>query len=214
MRKILTSGLDVVLPSRSEAQRAEYWQSLYSSRSMGPILIFSSEDDDLAPYQVIFNFSLRLKELGVDARLVKWSNSPHVGHYSHHQTEYQSNVIELLGKAAAKFSQRRETALNSNESLRRVDVSASDKICIPSSSDNLEVKGGSSLLDERKGNSYTLPSINPQGVLSQILFDACVPKNVDGWDIKPVSSNVKQSVDSARRHGPSNHMRCIRRSRL
>ncbi|RRT35205.1 hypothetical protein B296_00057571 [Ensete ventricosum] len=202
MRKVLTSGLDVVLPSRSEAQRAEYWQSLYSSVSMGPILIFSSEDDDLAPYQVIFNFSLRLKELGVDARLVKWSNSPHVGHYSHHQTEYQSNVIELLGKAAAKFSQRRllftegsenlrsscnnisesifslhETALNSNESLRRVDVSAS-------SSDNLEVKGGSSLLDERKGNSYTLPSINPQGVLSQILFDACVPKNVDGWDIK------------------------------
>ncbi|URE42339.1 cyclin-dependent kinase inhibitor [Musa troglodytarum] len=47
--------------------------------SMGPLLIFSSEDDDLAPYQVIFNFSLRPKELGVDAGLVKWSNSPHVG---------------------------------------------------------------------------------------------------------------------------------------
>lgn len=53
--------------------------SCYLLQSMGPILIFSSEDDDLAPYQVIFNFSLRLKELGVDARLVKWSNSPHVG---------------------------------------------------------------------------------------------------------------------------------------
>ncbi|URE42335.1 cyclin-dependent kinase inhibitor [Musa troglodytarum] len=81
MRKVLTSALDVVLPSRSEAQRAEYWQSLCSSVaiSMGPLLIFSSEDDDLAPYQVIFNFSLRPKELGVDAGLVKWSNSPHVG---------------------------------------------------------------------------------------------------------------------------------------
>ncbi|THU52625.1 hypothetical protein C4D60_Mb10t05920 [Musa balbisiana] len=240
MRKVLTSGLDVVLPSRSEAQRAEYWQSLYSSVaiSMGPILIFSSEDDDLAPYQVIFNFSLRLKELGVDAKLVKWSNSPHVGHYSHHQTDYHSNVIELLGKAATIFSQRRlfnegsenlrsscnnisesicslhETALSSNESLRRVDVSASDNICVPSSSNNLEVKVGSSLLDERKGNSFTFPSVNLQGVLSQVLFDVCVPKNVEGWDIKPVSLNVKQSIDLARGHGPSNHMRCIRCSRL
>lgn len=159
-------------------------------------------------------------------------------HYSHHQTDYHSNVIELLGKAATIFSQRRlfnegsenlrsscnnisesicslhETALSSNESLRRVDVSASDNICLPSTSNNLEVKVGSSLLDERKGNSFTLPSINPQGVLSQILFDVFVPKNVEGWDIKPVSLNVKQSIDSAHHHGPSNHMRCMRCSRL
>ncbi|CAL9059625.1 unnamed protein product [Musa banksii] len=213
--------------------------SLCTHQAWVLFLYFHQKMMTLPLTKLSLNFSLCLKELGVDARHVKWSNSPHVcEHYSHHQTDYHSNVIELLGKAATIFSQRRlfnegsenlrsscnnisesicslhETALSSNESLRRVDVSASDNICLPSTSNNLEVKVGSSLLDERKGNSFTLPSINPQGVLSQILFDVFVPKNVEGWDIKPVSLNVKQSIDSAHHHGPSNHMRCMRCSRL
>lgn len=44
-----------------------------------PYLILCSEDDDLAPYQVIYNFAQRLCDLGADVKLVKWNSSPHVG---------------------------------------------------------------------------------------------------------------------------------------
>lgn len=44
-----------------------------------PYLILCSENDDLAPYQVICNFAERLRELGADVKLVKWNGSPHVG---------------------------------------------------------------------------------------------------------------------------------------
>lgn len=46
-----------------------------------PYLIFCSENDDLAPFEVISNFSHRLKDLGGDVKLIKWSVSPHVGQY-------------------------------------------------------------------------------------------------------------------------------------
>ncbi|RRT47190.1 hypothetical protein B296_00039772, partial [Ensete ventricosum] len=238
MTKVLTSSLDAVFLSRFEAQCAEYWQSLYSSVSMGPFLIFCSEDDDLASYQIIFNFSQHLNDLGGDVRLVKWSNSPHVGHYSHHQTDYHSNLVELLGKAATVFSERRvfnwgtanrrsscggmlesscslHEALSSSESLRRVAIRSNDHFCLPSSSGKLEVKDGSSLSlhEPQKPNLFPSPSINPHGYLSQILFDVCVPKNVEGWDVKPITINGKQSSVSARRR-PLNPIRCIRRSRL
>ncbi|URE14206.1 hypothetical protein MUK42_11544 [Musa troglodytarum] len=236
MTKVLTSSLDAVFLSRFAAQRAEYWQSLYSSVSMGPFLIFCSEDDDLASYQIIFNFSQHLNELGGDVRLVKWINSPHVGHYSHHRTDYHSNLIELLGKATTVFSQRRvfnggtanlrsscdsmlescslHEALSSSENLRRVAIGPNDHFFLPSSSGKLEVKDGSSLHDEQKPNLFASPSINPHGYLSQILFDVCVPKNVEGWDIKPITLNGKPSSVCARRRGLLNPIRCIRRSRL
>lgn len=44
-----------------------------------PYLILCSENDDLAPFQVIYNFSQCLRELGADVKLVKWNGSPHVG---------------------------------------------------------------------------------------------------------------------------------------
>jgi hypothetical protein len=44
-----------------------------------PYLILCSENDDLAPYEVICNFAQRLQDLGGDIKLVKWSDSPHVG---------------------------------------------------------------------------------------------------------------------------------------
>jgi len=46
-----------------------------------PYLILCSENDDLAPFQVISNFFQRLKDLGGDVKLLKWSASPHVGQY-------------------------------------------------------------------------------------------------------------------------------------
>lgn len=44
-----------------------------------PYLILCSENDDLAPYQVICNFTQRLLELGGDVKLVTMNGSPHVG---------------------------------------------------------------------------------------------------------------------------------------
>lgn len=44
-----------------------------------PYLIFCSENDDLAPFQVISDFVQRLKDLGSDVKMVKWNASPHVG---------------------------------------------------------------------------------------------------------------------------------------
>lgn len=46
---------------------------------VGPILIFCSEDDELAPCSIVQNFGRRLLELGGDVNLVKWHSSPHVG---------------------------------------------------------------------------------------------------------------------------------------
>ncbi|XP_042439200.1 uncharacterized protein LOC122024611 [Zingiber officinale] len=239
--RAMTSGLGNIFASRLEAQRVEYWKTLYSSASMGAFLIFCSEDDELASYQTIVNFGQRLKELGGDVKLVKWSNSPHIGHYKHHRNEYLCNVVELLDKAAATFSQRcinngaaadlgsacnsilesicslREAALTSTECLRKVIVEPNDHFTLPSPNDNFETKNGSSSSNDQTGNSFTQPSINPQGVLSQILFDSCVPKNVEGWDIKPSisSKGKKQCFGSGHlNRGPMNPMRYIRRSRL
>ncbi|KAJ9674453.1 hypothetical protein PVL29_023789 [Vitis rotundifolia] len=75
----IASSLDALFLNRFESQRAEYWQTLYSSVFMGaPYLILCSEDDDLAPYQIICNFAQRLQELGGDVKLVKWNSSPHI----------------------------------------------------------------------------------------------------------------------------------------
>ncbi|XP_042964245.1 uncharacterized protein LOC122298521 isoform X4 [Carya illinoinensis] len=75
----ISSGLDTLFLSRFESQRAEYWQTLYSSISMkAPYLIFCSENDDLAPCEVICYFTQRIQELGGDVKLVKWKESAHV----------------------------------------------------------------------------------------------------------------------------------------
>lgn len=48
-------------------------------RMGAPYLILCSENDDLAPFLTIYNFAQRLKSLGGDVKLVKWSSSSHVG---------------------------------------------------------------------------------------------------------------------------------------
>ncbi|CAA2933817.1 transmembrane 53 [Olea europaea subsp. europaea] len=64
----LSSSLDTFFLGRFESKRAEYWQTLYSTVSMGaPYVIFCSEDDP-APIQIICNFVQRLKDLGADVK--------------------------------------------------------------------------------------------------------------------------------------------------
>ncbi|KAL7245162.1 hypothetical protein ACSBR2_000482 [Camellia fascicularis] len=245
----IASGLDTVCLSRFESQRAEYWQTLYSSVSMGaPYLILCSEDDDLAPYQIICNFAHRLQDLGADVKLVKWNSCPHVGHYRHYPIDYKAAVIELLGKAAIIYSHRirqlegegmgfdgtqdeisepfyklKRAAMNSNQSFQRVALELNDHFFVPSSVEYHEDRVVGSTQDEHKEGLIPLsnpPSINAHGVLGQILFDVCVPKNVEGWDMSSSSSLNRPPFASSRWHSPlnpikcMNPIKCIRRSRL
>ncbi|ONK55408.1 uncharacterized protein A4U43_UnF3660 [Asparagus officinalis] len=235
MAKAFASGLDTLFISRFEAQRAEYWETLLSSVNVGPILILCSEDDQLAPYPVVSNFAQNLQELGGDVRLLKWKSSPHVGHYKHYPAEYKAAVTELLAKATLHYQQKKKhspidqtsgmagssrkisesvcclhkAADSSNNSLRRVAIDPSDHFFLPSSTEYHETKEGGSLVNEQRGGSFQMqgpPTVNANGVLGKILFDVCVPKNIEGWDIKPVASS--------HRNGPFNPIKCLRRSRL
>ncbi|KAF6176154.1 hypothetical protein GIB67_023445 [Kingdonia uniflora] len=232
-------GLDKMFVNRFESQRAEYWQTLYSSVSIGaPFLILCSEDDDLAPYQIICNFAKRLQELGGDVKVVKWKSSPHVGHYRHYPTDYKAAMTELLGKATLVYSRRiqklqqdinggegaqnglsesicnlRKAAVTSNQSLLRVAMEPNDPFdpFLPSTP---ECHDGKQVGSAEQGLIHlpNPPSINAHGILGQILFDVCVPKNIEEWDIKPSSSFNGQTF--VRRHSPFNPIKCIRRSRL
>ncbi|KAF3781109.1 hypothetical protein EJ110_NYTH37640 [Nymphaea thermarum] len=240
--KALSSSLDALFLTRHEAQRAEYWQTLYASVSMGPFLIFCSEDDDLASYHTILNFAKRLQDLGGDVKLVKWQTSTHVGHYKRFPMEYRNAVTELLVKSAFLYSQRNQqppggtsgnglrsneisksvcnlhkAAVNSNQSFGRVAVGPSDHFFLPSSLEFLDAKGMGAEQDERRENLPPLsnpPSINPHGVLGKILFDVCVPKNIEGWDVKRMDLLPRHVFSSAHANANFNPLKCIRRSRL
>ncbi|KAF0894932.1 hypothetical protein E2562_004931 [Oryza meyeriana var. granulata] len=236
MTRGIASGLDTLFIGKFEAQRAEYWDTLYSSVHVGPILILCSEDDELAPCSIVQKFGRRLLELGGDVNLVKWQSSPHVGHYKHHPEEYRAAVTELLIKASMLYMSRRQlnsyavgtsehtdmsqsasnlhkAGTSSNDRLRRVPTDPIDHFLLPSSMEYHESSN-----EEPKTELFNMPSvesINPHGVLGQMLYDVCVPKNVEGWDFKPSASINGRHVNSiARQHGTFNPIKCIRRSRL
>ncbi|XP_024028956.1 uncharacterized protein LOC112093851 [Morus notabilis] len=241
--KGIASGLDALYLTRFESQRTEYWQALHSSVNFGaPFLILGSEKDDLAPYHIICNFTQRLQELGGDVKLVKLKGSPHIGHYEHYPIQYRAAVTDLLERAALVFSQKmqqledertcmestndeisalicdlQKAAVNSNQSLRRVAVGPSDHFYLPSSAEHQTGRDSEPSQDELKDKPVHLPSppsINAHSVLGELLFDACVPKNVEGWDIKFCGSLNGQPFASARRHSPFHGIKNIRRSRL
>jgi farnesol dehydrogenase len=240
----IASSLDALFLSKFEQQRADYWQTLYSSVSMkAPYLILCSEDDDLAAYQVICNFAQQLQELGGDIKVVTWNDSPHVGHYKHYPIDYKAAVTELLGKAAGVHSQRfrrlegermgveardeeiieplhtlRKAAACSN-GFQGTSLALGDQSLLPSSMEYYEGRDTGALQDERREGVIHLPNqpiprINAHGVLGQILFDVCVPKNVEGWDIGSLDSLKGGLFTSTRRHTPFNPIKCILRSRL
>ncbi|KAL8166039.1 hypothetical protein V2J09_007538 [Rumex salicifolius] len=214
----IASGLDSLFLNRFESQRAEYWQTLFSSVSLkAPYLFLCSEDDDLAPIQTICNFAQQIQELGADVTLVKWVSSPHLGHYKHHSDDYREAVTQLLKNASTVYSRRvkqqfgylKQVALSPSEVFKRASDELAEHFITPSTS----------TLDELRGSVVHLPSgppsINPHGVLGEILFDICVPKNVDDWDIKPASSlHSPPWFHASRRQSHLNPIKPIRRSRI
>ncbi|KAL3538886.1 hypothetical protein ACH5RR_002252 [Cinchona calisaya] len=241
--KCVTSGLDALFITRFGSQRSDYWQSLYSSVSLGaPFLVLCSECDDVAPCSIICKFSQRLQDAGGAVKVVKWKNSPHVGHYSSYPIQYRVAVADLLEMSNSIFVHKiqrlgeqtggnlggspdeisdlicdlQNAAVNSNQSLRRVAVGPDDHFFLPSSMEHENCRDSLSSLEERKEKSpsCTNPRINAHSVLGQVLFDACVPKNIEGWDIKFSGSLNGQPFASASRRSPLNAIKFIRRSRL
>ncbi|KAG2298135.1 hypothetical protein Bca4012_009341 [Brassica carinata] len=211
MAKGISSGLDGLYLTRFESQRSEYWQALYSSVEIGaPYLILCSENDKLAPHQVISSFIHQLLELGGEVKVVKWKNSPHAGHYTHNPIQYRAVISNFLEKAISVHLQKlrqlgerarthdeiselicdlQKVAVNSNQSLKRVATGPSDHFFLPSSapyqSNNNDPS--SSQEDQRERSSFRPlqpTNINAHSVLGQFLFDSCVPKNIEGWDIR------------------------------
>ncbi|OQU83838.1 hypothetical protein SORBI_3005G187200 [Sorghum bicolor] len=236
MTKGIASGLDILFIDKFEEQRKDYWETLYSSVHFGPILILCSEDDQLATYSVVQNFGQHLLELGGDVNLIKWHSSPHVGHYKFHPEEYRAAVTELLKKASVLYMSRRQlngydvgtsehsdtppstsnlprTAASSVGSrLRRAPIDPTDQFFLPSSMEYHESSEGP---QPELFNMPSLESLSLHGVLGQVLYDVCVPKNVEGWDLKPSASmNGRHIHTAASRHGSFNPMKCVRRSRL
>ncbi|KAJ8766619.1 hypothetical protein K2173_001139 [Erythroxylum novogranatense] len=234
--KVIATGLDSLYLRRFEYQRAEYWQTLYSSVELGaPYLVLCSEDDNHAPYGIICEFGQGLRALGADVQLVKWKGSSHIGHYKHCPIQYRAAVNNLLEKAASVYSHRlqhlggrhhniselvcdlQQAAVTSNQSLRRVAIGPGDHFFVPSSAE-YHARESERSQDERKERSVYVPkppSISAHSsVLGQMLFDVCVPKNVEGWDIIFGGSLNGQPVASARRRLPFQGIKCIRRSRL
>ncbi|KAK6241041.1 hypothetical protein SCA6_006430 [Theobroma cacao] len=237
--KGVASGLDGLYLTGFQSQRAEYWQTLYSSVDLNaPYLILCSENDDLASYPVISNFAQCLQDLGADVKIVKWNDSPHLEHYKHYPVQYRAAVASFLEKATSVYSHRiqklrerngmhdeiselicdlQKAAVNSNQSLRRVALGPSDHFFLPSSAEYRNGRESGSLQDEQRERLISLPvppSINAHSVLGQILFDACVPKNIEGWDIRFSGSVKGQPFAAARRHSPFLGIRCNRRSKL
>ncbi|VVA99260.1 unnamed protein product [Arabis nemorensis] len=241
--KGISSGLDGLYLTRFESQRSEYWQALYSSVEIGaPYLILCSENDELAPHQVISSFTHHLQELGGEVKVVKWKNSPHAEHYTHNPIQYRAVISNFLEKAMSVHLQKirqhgerarthdeiselicnlQKAAVNSNQSLRRVATGPSDHFFLPSSApyqSTINNNDPSSSQEEQRERSSFRPlqpmSINAHSVLGQFLFDSCVPKNIEGWDIRFGGSLNGQPYATSRRNSNLGFKKRFLRSRL
>ncbi|KAL2468387.1 hypothetical protein Fot_49963 [Forsythia ovata] len=233
--KGVTSSLDALFLTRFGSQRAEYWQTLCSSVGLGvPFLILCSENDDVAPYAVVCKFARQLRDMGGNVNVVKLNT----GHYKHHSIQYTTAIGELLEQAVSCFSHKiqkfgertsmddmhdevsdliwdlQNAAVDSNQSLRRVAVGPNDHFFLPSSAGYENSRDFGSVPEERKERSpnRSNPCMSAHSVLGQVLFDVCVPKNVEGWDIKFAGSLNAKPFASVRRRLPFNATK--QRSRL
>lgn len=164
------------------------------------------------------------------------------GHLQHYPIEYKAVVTELLGKASVIYSKRirqlegekmgfegthnhisepfcylKKAAEISNQSFQRIALDLNDHFSVPSSIEYPKGRDVGSVQDESKEPYIHISSpasISAHGVLGQFLFDVCVPKNVEDWDLKSSPSSSRVPFASTRRNSPFNPIKCIRRSRL
>ncbi|CAA7400922.1 unnamed protein product [Spirodela intermedia] len=237
MAKMLASGLDTLFLRRFEEQRADYWQTLFSSTKMGPVLVLCSEDDELAPFSVIHNFVECLKEQGSDVKLIKWASSPHVGHYKHYPVDYQAAVSQLLSKAVICYSQRMQQlsdyqasglgnsddhASGSGDRPRKALAGTTEGLKGSTSCHSVDYRSPCSVeleaedvgpgQDEKRGDWFHLEG--PEAI-AKILSDMYSPKTIESWDImhnEPLRR--RQRLPSPNKRGSLNDFRGMRRSKL
>ncbi|KAL4555755.1 hypothetical protein LXL04_038383 [Taraxacum kok-saghyz] len=116
------------------------------------------------------------------------------------QKLFERNGMEgMHDKICELICDLQNAAVDSNQSLRRVAVGPTDHFFLPSSADyqpttnnnnNNNKESAGSFQDEHKERNgggvhvASPPCLSPHSVLGQLLFDGCVPKNIEGWDIK------------------------------
>ncbi|XP_042007110.1 uncharacterized protein LOC121755790 [Salvia splendens] len=235
--KGVTSSLDALFITRFGSQRAEYWKSLYSSVGLGaPFLILFSQNDDVATCSTLSDFAQNLQYLGANVKVMKCDTSVHIGRYKHQSVQYTAAVTEFLEQAVSIFSAKlqklgershmddgisdliydlQNAAVDSNQSFRRVALRPNDHFFLPSSSGYQNSREFGSTAQEprdRLPHRSSPPCLSANSVLGQALFDACVPKNVGGWDIKFSGSLNGEPFASVRRRSPLRNMK--HRSRL
>ncbi|XP_071698374.1 uncharacterized protein [Rutidosis leptorrhynchoides] len=138
------------------------------------------------------------------------------------QTHAERSGMEgMHDKICELICDLQNAAVDSNQSLRRVAIGPNDHFFLPSSAEyqnDKESSSSGSLQDEQKERRAAAvhlsspPSLSPHSVLGQVLFDVCVPKNIEGWDIK---FENRQPFSSPACKRPSlNAFKRMRRSRL
>ncbi|XP_011092579.1 uncharacterized protein LOC105172725 [Sesamum indicum] len=226
--KGVTSSLDALFLTRFGSQRAEYWQTLHSSVGLGaPFLILCSENDDVAPFSTLCKFAQHLQDVGGNVKVVIRSASAHPGLDRHQAVKYTAAITELLEQAVSVFSAKiqklgetsrmdgvndeisdlicdlQNAAVDSNQSFRRVAVCPNDHFFLPSSSEYRDSREFGSPQERKERSPHrSSPRMSTNTVLGQILFDVCVPKNVEGWDIKFSGSLNGEPFASIRRRSP------------
>ncbi|KAM7517081.1 hypothetical protein LguiA_006664 [Lonicera macranthoides] len=170
--------------------------------SMGaPYHILFSEDDDIAPSQTISDCKAAvIKLIGKAA-----------GIYSQRIQQFEGEKMGLEGtqdKISEPLSDLRKAVVGLNQSYQSLSLGLNDHFFIPFSVEYHEDRDVGSI-KERIISLSSPPSIHAHGVHSQVLFDVCVPKNIDNWEIRSPSSLGGRPFSSARKHLHFNPFKCI-----
>ncbi|XP_041992199.1 uncharacterized protein LOC121743080 isoform X1 [Salvia splendens] len=222
LAKGVTSSLDALFLTRFGSQQAEYLQTLYSSVRLGaPFLILCPENEDTVPFSTLCTFAKHLLDVGGTVKIIKRSTSSHLGLHQHQSTQCIA-ITKLLEQAVSIFSEKIQklgeksnmedmhdviSPIRYNLQNSAVLSNTNDHFLLPCSSEYEK----SRQLKERSSHRSS-PRMCTNTVLGQVLFDACVPKNVEGWDIKFSGSLNGEPFASVRRRSPFCAMK--QRSRL
>ncbi|KAH6555346.1 hypothetical protein KP509_31G070100 [Ceratopteris richardii] len=157
-------GLDYLFYRQFEHQKEEMWHALYSCVKVGPILVFCSELDELAPFETIQIFAANIRRLGGKINVVAWKDSKHVGHFRRYPDQYTKEVRSLLLDAISTFSHRKHQSSKWTDLPEAIVAEIYQMSRLP----HLHVKMGSvaeNVTDD--GESAVLPKVDAGSEASQ-----------------------------------------------
>lgn len=109
------------------------------------------------------------------------------------------------------LSHFRETISSTNQhpNSKRMALDLNDHVIRPCSMEHQHVREEESVQDEIKEcltSRAAMLEVNAYGTLGQTMFDVCVPKNMEDWDLRSFASKRTYSCFFS--------VKCIRRSKL